>query len=378
MPESWKIPMSRPAYVLIALVWISACADDVAGPAPQTSVRPAAAVSAEQITVVMSGLNSPRGLDWGPEGGLYVVEAGTTALNGACIQFMEGTTLTMKCWSGTGSVSRLWHGRQERIVTGLPSYFITLSNFPGGPQDISFAGGRAFVTLGWGGDPGDRTLLDAAAEAAGSLIQLTPSGEWRVIADLAGFEATDNPDGSIVDSNPYGLLAEPSRRFVADAGGNSILEIEPNGSIHLLATLPSTPAPPPFNQAESVPTRVRRGPDGALYVSTLTGVPFLAGAAAIYRLGAGYTPEVYAGGFKAITDFVFAPDGGMYVLQYATGFLFFNEPGSLIHVAPEGTRTVVVEGLTQPTGLLLGPDGSIYISNRGTSVGTGEVLRIVP
>jgi hypothetical protein len=307
-----------------------------------------------------------------------VVEAGTTDLNGACIEFMEGITLTMKCWSGTGSVSRLWRGQQERIVTGLPSYFITLSNFPGGPQDISFAGGRAFVTLGWGGNPAERSLLDAAAAAAGSLIQLTPGGQWRVIADVAGFEATDNPDGSIVDSNPYGLLAEPARRFVADAGGNSILEIEPNGSIHLLATLPSTPAPPPFNQSESVPTRVRRGPDGALYVSTLTGAPFLAGAAAIYLMGAGHTPEVYAGGFKAITDFVFAPDGGMYVLQYATGFLFFNEPGSLIHVAPEGTRTVLVEGLAQPTGLALGRDGSIYVSNRGTSVGTGEVLRIVP
>jgi hypothetical protein len=107
-----------------------------------------------------------------------------------------------------------------------------------------------------------------------------------------------------------------------------------SGNISLLATFPSTAAPPPFNQSESVPTRVRRGPDRALYVSTLSGVPFLAGAAAIYRVRPGRQPELYAGGFKAITDFAFAPEGGLYVLQFATAPVFFDGPGALIRLGP--------------------------------------------
>ena len=52
--------------------------------------------------------------------------------------------------------------------------------------------------------------------------------------------------------------------------------------------------------------------------------------------------------------------------------------GSLVRVATDGTRTTLIAGLTRPTGLALGPDGGIYISHRGTSVGSGEVLRIGP
>jgi len=33
-------------------------------------------VAAAEVTVVMSGLDSPRGLAFGPEGALYVAEAG--------------------------------------------------------------------------------------------------------------------------------------------------------------------------------------------------------------------------------------------------------------------------------------------------------------
>jgi glucose/arabinose dehydrogenase len=36
----------------------------------------AASARAATVTVAMSGLDSPRGLAWGPEGALYVAEAG--------------------------------------------------------------------------------------------------------------------------------------------------------------------------------------------------------------------------------------------------------------------------------------------------------------
>lgn len=370
--------MRRTSLLLASVVLAPACAGDAAGPTLQSDFQTTVALSAHGTTVVMTGLNSPRGLDWSPSGALYVAEAGTSEVTGACMPFMEGPTLTARCYSGTGSIARLWKGRQERIVTGLPSSVILSSGFASGPQAVSFAGGHMLVTFGWGGHPDTRAQLGAAASASGTLVQMRPSGTWRVVADVAAFEAQANPAGGLVDSNPYGVLAEAGHTYVADAGGNSLLEVAANGTVTLVATFPATFAPPPFNQAEAVPTRVRRGPDGALYVSTLSGVPYLDGSAAIYRVVPGAAPTVYASGFKMITDFAFAPDGGLYVLQFATGPIFLAGPGVLFHVAADGTRSVIAGDLTNPTGLAIGPDGALYVSNRGTASGTGEVLRIVP
>ena len=242
-----------------------------------------------------------------------------------------------------------------------------------GPHDIAFQGrGNGFVTIGWAAAPALRAQLGAFGELVGTLIRVRPSGEWSVEADIAGFEAANNPAGGPLDSNPFGVLAEPGRQFVTDAGGNSLIERSSDGTLSLVAAFG------PIGPSEPVPTEVVRGPDGALYVSTLTGAPFVAGNAVIYRVVPGAAPVVYEGGFKTITDFDVAPDGTLWIVQYASAPTFFGGPGLLIRVAPNGTRTVVADDLANPTGVLVGPDGAIYVSNRGNLPDVGEVLRIVP
>ena len=369
------------AIFVSAVLTLTACIDRIPTTIDPSDV-PAGAVmkrdaptAAASVSVVMSNLNNPRGLAWGPEGGLYVVEAGTAAVTANCVVVPRGTS----CYTGTGAVSRWWKGQQERVATGLPSIFTTGPNDVQGPQDISFHGrGNAYITIGFAGPPAARAGLGAVGANFGTLIKLTPNGEWSVEADISALEAATNPAGGPLDSNPYGVLAEPGRQFVTDAGGNSVFEVTANGAVSLVTTLPGTPAPPPFNQSEPVPTEVVRGPDGALYVSTLTGAPFVAGNAAIWRVVPGSAPTVHAGGFKTITDFDWGPDGSLYVLQFASAPLFFGQPGLLIRVAPDGVRTTISSSLTNPTGVLVGPDGAIYVSNRGNVVGVGEVLRIVP
>jgi glucose/arabinose dehydrogenase len=120
-----------------------------------------------------------------------------------------------------------------------------------------------------------------------------------------------------------------------------------------------------------------KGPDGAYYISELTGVPFADGAARIYRLVPGEEPTIFLTGFKTVIDLDFGPDGSLYVLEHAGGPVFFGLPGRVIRVAPDGTRTPVVVGLTRPTSVVVDQDETIYVSNRGTSVGTGEVWRIL-
>jgi hypothetical protein len=319
-------------------------------------------------TVVMSGLDNPRGLAIGPEGALYVVEAGRGG-SGPC-QVVRGLS---RCYGASGAVSRYWHGTQERVATGLPSYAGS-DNEATGPHDISFQGrGGAFITIGLTGDP--RVVRDGfgpGGDLFGTLVQAPASGRWRVVADISAYEVTANPDGNVIDTNPYGVLAEPSKHIVTDAGGNSLLQVGANGDISTLAVFPARPA----RSTDAVPTSVVRGPDGAYYVGELTGVPFAEGAARVYRVVPGQAPTVFLSGFKTIIDLTFGPDGSLFVLQHATGATFFGGPGQLIRVAPNGTRTVVVNDLSRPSSVVVDDDGTIFISNRGTSVGTGEVLRI--
>ena len=82
--------------------------------------------------------------------------------------------------------------------------------------------------------------------------------------------------------------------------------------------------------------------------------------------------------FKTIIDLDFGPDGSLYVLEHATGPVFFGGPGQVVKVAPNGTRSVVVGGLIRPTSILAGDNGELYVSNQGVSLLTGEVLRIDP
>ncbi|MDQ3698466.1 MAG: ScyD/ScyE family protein [Gemmatimonadota bacterium] len=373
--------MRRSRFLMAPLLVLAACADNhplqPSTQLPDESGR--ALVTAASIDTVMSGLNSPRGLAWGPGGALYVAEAGTTVAPGPCAPVARGTN----CYSGTGSISRLLGSHQERILSGLPSVFNPIAGDIIGPNDISFMGpGNAFVTIGWGAAPAARAALGELGHLFGSIIKIRRNGQWSVSADVAGFEAEHNPGGGHLDSNPFGLLAVPNRQYVADAGGNSLVEVTTSGKVSLVATFPPTPVPPgpfnpPFVESEAVPTEVTRGPDGALYVSTLSGVPFLPGAAKIYRVVPGAAPQVYAEGFTQITDFDWGPDGSLYVVQYASA-PFFGGPGALIHVAPNGDRTTVTTALFHATGVLVGPDGAVYVSDNGNLENVGQVLRIVP
>jgi hypothetical protein len=320
------------------------------------------------VTAIMTGLDNPRGLAFGPEGALYVVEAGRGGA-GPCMT----TRGQLRCYGPTGALSRLWRGAQQRVASALPS--LAYSNGQAtGPHDIAFDGrGGAYLTVGWADNPAARESLADVGPLFGTLVHVSASGQWRVIADLAGYELTTNPAGGPLDSNPYGLLASPGRRVLADAGANALLQVKANGDISTVAVFPSRPT----RSTDSVPTAVTIGPDGAYYVSELTGMPFPPGTARVYRIVPDAEPEIWLDGFTTIVDLEFDHDGTLYVLQHATGNGLAG-PGQLIRVAPDGTRSVIVSDLIAPTSLTIGPDGVVYVTNRGVSIGTGEVLRIEP
>jgi hypothetical protein len=332
--------------------------------------------------VVATGLDNPRGLDVSRRGTVYVAEAGRGG-SGPCLAGEEGTT----CAGATGAVTAIHHGEQTRILEGLPSHAPQPAGDGAlGPSDVSLSGwGRAYLTVGLGADPAARAQLGDLGPGFGQLYKFSPWGHVRAVADVSAYEAAANPDGGAIDSNPNSVTTKWGRVFVVDAGGNSLLRVHRSGEISTVAVFPDrliTPPPgmglpDPFPM-QAVPTNVVVGPDGALYVSQLTGFPFPVGAANVYRVERGSAPEVYASGLTNVTDLAFDRHGNLYVVEFAANGLGSGDPsGALLKIRPDGSReTVLTEGLVNPYGIAIDRRGDIYVSNHGGEAGAGEVLRL--
>lgn len=191
-------------------------------------------------------------------------------------------------------------------------------------------------------------------------------------------QATDNPTFGSIGSDPSEgtLPAQAVDETVAEAN-----ELDPQ------APPPQAlmqPKPGEAVDLQSVPTGNTIGPDGALYFGEYTGFAYPEGEARIFRMGEDGQLEVFADGFSHVADVDFDKDGNLLVLQFSDqaewkGKDITSLPGSLIQLAPDGTRTTLVaagEGLESATSLTVGPDDGIYITNHGVGPERGEIVRV--
>lgn len=365
------------------------------------------AAEAATFSVIADGLDNAKGLSFGPDGALYVTEAGTGG-GGACVASPsnQGDSL---CYGTSGAVTRIENGISKRILTGLPS----LGSPDGtgisyGPHDIQFdAKGSPYVLVGYATNPALRDTTFGNTALGKIIAPDFNTNSWSSVADLASYELANNPDGGDVASNPLAFLIDGNKAVVADSGANNLLGVGTDGSnLNAIAVIPqqlltnpifpgsdSVPfepsqVPPPDANGETppsqfpvqpVPSGVAKGPDGAYYVSEFTGFPFPEGGASIYRVGADGTPTVYADGFTQLTDLEFDAAGNLYALQYANQSAWKgNLEGSLIKISANGDRTTLLSGngLESPGSLTIGSDGAIYLTNRSGRPGQGQVLRI--
>jgi hypothetical protein len=362
-------------------------ASGVAAPAAASGGGP-------KLSVVATGLDSPRHLAFGSRGDLFVAEAGRGG-TGPCFWSAEGDS----CMGASGAVTRVdrW-GRQSRFAGGLAS-FANRSGAAGiGPHGIAVLGDdNVIVTNGGPTAPSlvengppiahPREYLAAQNGVADLFGRVLLVGKQRrpvKLADVYRFEETVNPDGGALDSNPVDVLVDGLRLVVADAGGNFVAATNLFGRLNTLSVFPNgAPVPNPFGgppiPPQAVPTSVVKGPDGYYYVSQLTGFPFPVGGAKVFRVHP-HTGKftVFASGFTNVMDLAFDRDGTLYVLEIDHDSLLGpGTDGAIFAVNRKGTRRLELPAgaLPSPGGITAGKDG-LYVTTNATSAGGGQVVRI--
>lgn len=313
-----------------------------------------------RFVVVADHLDNPRQLAVRGDS-VYVAEAGTGGT--AC------TPDKSVCAGSTGSVTRVRHGRAHRVQRGL----LSIEVFPGeivGVDALTFRRDRLY---GIASGTCDVSFAPAAVRAqAGRVLRLDGGTAATPVGDASSIECTGNPDGQGVETDPYGLAYWRGRFAVADAAGNDVVLVDRRRTT--VATVLSRTTQP-------VPTSLAVGPDGALYIGTLN---FQGGAghAAVYRLAPGsHTATVYASGLTAITGIAFGHRGTLYVAEFTTTFGPTGPgPDGAVVAVPWGGgtagRTTYGTGFLHFTGGVAVNDGGLYVSNRSTASGTGQLLRI--
>lgn len=319
------------------------------------------------MQVIGTGLNNGRGITVGPDGGLYIAESGSGDPSN-CAELFPGFEA---CVGDSGSVTRIENGVQERIATGLPSWADSSGFGASGPAGITWKPRDAFfvtVGLGFGLSPDDLAAIDPIGGWFGTLMRMNPAGYWNVQADIYDYEATVNPDGGEIDTNPYGVVAIQGRnRIVADAGGNSLLKVNNNGHVSTVAVFPDTMFPGVPFPVQAVPTSVVQGPGNTYYVSQLVGFPFPVGGAKIYQVWPNGHMQVVADGLSAVVDVATGPDGNLYAVEIAND-LFACETagvcdGRLYRIDPNtGTKTMLANNLPYPGGVAVDSSGAIYVT----------------
>jgi hypothetical protein len=343
------------------------------------------------IRVIASGLDNPRDLDFAG-GALYVAEAGHGG--GHC----SPAGPNQICAGLTSKISRI-HIRSG-VVQHVVGHLISTAGADGsaatGVDGISIA--RPGVIFGI--ETGSRDtvpsgvfparLTRAARAQLGRLIKVQMGRHWRVgdvgHRDFVWSSHHQNlVPGQFPDANPYGVFVSSNgrQRWVVDAGANTIDRVDRRHRVHVVKFIPNPPA------SDAVPTCIDRGPDGAYYISELTGGGNAPGSARVWRFAPRDHPRltVWARGLTAVTGCGFDSRGRFIAVEFSTLGLDNAAPGTgaVVRVPPHSTTPVtIVGGLNFPGGFAAGPKGRLFVSTwsiapaKNNGGPTGRVIRITP
>jgi hypothetical protein len=331
--------------------------------APQTGAQGAPAPTAG--TQLVGGLLSPRGMKVGPDGMIYVAEAGTAG----DIAAGSGDSASKSGYTGRISKVDPATGTRTTVADKLPSNGGPEGDAVG-PADVAFIGSQLYYVQTHGG-----AAYGFPATTPTGLYKVNSSGTVTLVADIGAYNIA-NPVTSIssgtqqdieIGGNPYSMTVRDGAFYVVDGNQNQIMKITTAGAITRLNEFSNHP----------VTTGITYSGSGPFYVTALGQFPFSPADGKVYQVGnpSGSVSTV-ASGFSSLTDAEYGPGGNLYILQFGDQSTSTdpNAPpwvlgsGKILKLdVASGKFTPIVNGFTLPTSVVFAGD-TAYVANGGVSI----------
>ena len=343
----WLVPLA--AFALFGAFAASTSAQD-GPPGPSAG------------TAITTDLIAPRGMVKGPDGMIYIAEAGT----GGDTNFTTPDGATVK--NGfTGRISKIdpATGARTTVADGLPSQ-IGPEGDSVGPADVAFIGNTLYYVQTHGGEgygfPDTPTGIYRVA-SNGDTDLVVNLGAYNIANPTEAISSGAQPDVE-VGGNPYSMITRDGNFYVSDGNHNRLTKSDTSGNVTSVTEFPNHP----------VSTGIADTASGPFYVGYLGQGPFLPEAGKVVTVAplTGTITEI-ASGVPMITD-VAVSGANVYALSFANGFAPFT--GSIQKVNADGTMSTLVSGLTFATAMML--DGNtLYVTDDGLSaLGGGKLVKI--
>jgi hypothetical protein len=336
------------------------------------AVRASSAVPVGTQTSFATGLNNPRGLRFGPDGYLYVAEAGaggsTFTSSEDCVQVPA--PVGPYAGGNTAQITKISpQGVKSVVAPGLPSS-VNAMGFVSGVSDVEFVDGNLYA------------LIDGAGCSHGhldrnnSVVRVNGNGSITQVADLSTFYQANptlnfEPDDFEPDGTPYSMVAVRGDLYVVEPNHGSLDKVSLDGRITRVADISAT-------YGHIVPTTVTYS--GNFYIGNLNTFGVVPGSSQITKITPSGQVKTWATGLTAVLGSAWDGRGRLYVLETTTAA---GNPtpftGRIRRIDPSGAATLITEGLFFPTSMTMGPDGNLYVSNVGFGpppVGLGTIIKV--